>query len=58
MNLVDCYITEIIGEPYFKYDFWFQKVKYDSHGVISETELFDKEKDNLKILTIGFKFLQ
>ena len=32
MNLVDCYVTEIIDEPYFQYDFWWQKVKYNAHG--------------------------
>ena len=57
MNLVECYITEIVGEPYYKFGFWWQKVKYNSYGVIGETELFDKEKLNFKTLKVGFMFL-
>ena len=57
MNLVECYITEIVGEPYFAHNFWWQKVKYNSYGVIGETALFEKDKESFKTLTIGFMFL-
>ena len=57
MNLVECYVTEIIGEPYFKYDMWWIKVKYNSYGVISETELCNKNKNPLLNIAIGFMFL-
>ena len=56
MNLVECYVTEIVGEPYFKYDFWWQNVKYNSYGVIGEAEFFHKEKTHFETIKIGFKF--
>lgn len=56
MNLVKCYVTEIIGEPYFEFGFWWQKVKYDSQGVNGETAFFDKKKSNFKTITVGFEF--
>ena len=56
MNLVECYVTEIIGEPYFEYNFWWQKVKFDSYGVISETSIMHKEKSYFEKVNIGFKF--
>ena len=56
MNLVDCYVTEIIGIPYFEYGFWWQKVKFNSYGVIGETKFFDKEKTSFETIKIGFKF--
>lgn len=57
MNLVDCYVTEIIGEPYFEHGFWWQKVKYDCYGRIAETSFFHKDKSHFKTITVGFKFL-
>jgi hypothetical protein len=44
MNLVDCVVTEVLGNPEFKYSKWFVNVKYNSWGSISETEvMFDTE---------------
>ena len=57
MNLVECYVTKIIGEPYFEYNFWWQKVEYNSYGVIGETSLFHKDKESFKTITVGFMFL-
>lgn len=56
MNLVECYVTEIIGEPYFRSGFWFQKVKYNSYGSVGETTLFDKEKSYFESVDVGFMF--
>lgn len=58
MNLLECHITKMIDEPFFKYGFWWQKVEFDSHGVIGETKLFAKYVEDFKTLTIGFKFYQ
>lgn len=58
MNLVNCYVTELIGEPYFKYGYWHQKVKYKSYGSISETTLYRKKKSDLKEIQIDFEFLE
>lgn len=56
MNLVECYVTEIVGEPYFQSSFWFLQVKYNSYGSIGETTLFDKEKSSLESIDVGFMF--
>lgn len=56
MNLVECYVTEIIGQPYFKNGFWWQKVKYNSYGVIGETAFFYKDKSHFETINVGFKF--
>lgn len=57
MNLVDGFVTEIIGKPYFEYGVWWQKVKYDSYGIISETALYEKYIETLDKIEIGYKFL-
>lgn len=57
MNLVECYVTEIVGEPYYEFGFWWQKIKFNSYGVIEGTELFDKDKSYFETMAIGFKFL-
>lgn len=56
MNLVECCVTEIVGEPYYEFGLWWQKVKYDSYGFIDETELFHKEKSYFETVKVGFKF--
>jgi len=57
MNFVDCHVIELIGEPYFKYDVWWQRVKFIAEGVIGQTDLFRKEKQQLKEINIDYKFL-
>lgn len=57
MNLLDCYVTEIIEEPYFEFGFWWQKVKYESYGIAGETSLYHKNKEFFETIRIGFKFL-
>ena len=56
MNLVKCYVTEIIGEPYFKDDFWWQVVTYETECVIFETAFFSKEKSYFETISVGFEF--
>lgn len=57
MNLVDCYVTEVIGEPYEAYGKWWRKVKYDSYGRISESELMFSTKQEAKQVQVGHQFL-
>jgi len=57
MNLVECYVTEIVGEPYFEFGFWWQKIKFNSHNVIGETALFNKDKSHFETVNVGFMFL-
>lgn len=56
MNLVECYITEIVGKPTFLNGLWYQKVKYISYGTTGETELFCKNPEDFKVLCVNFKF--
>lgn len=57
MNYVDCFVTEILSEPYFEYGFWWLKVKANSYGVEDETTLMRKEKSELENIEIGFSFM-
>ena len=56
MNLLECYVIEKVGEPYFMYDFWWQKVKYECHGSIGESSLFHKDKSHFDTVNVGFMF--
>jgi len=59
MNLVDCYVTELLSEVFKDSNthFYGVKVKFNSYGVESETELyFDTEKEAKKV-KVGYKFL-
>ena len=62
MNVLEHYVTEIIGKPYYndygsgKYRWWL-KVKATCYGQESETTLmFDTEADALRI-DKGYMFL-
>lgn len=62
MNVLEHYVTEVIGKPYYddygsgKYKWWL-KVKATCYGQESETTLmFDTESDALKI-NKGYMFL-
>ena len=57
MNLVDCYVTEIIGEPYFKYGKWNIIVEYNSYGVKGTTVISDFTRSKIDAIDVGFKFL-
>lgn len=57
MNLIDCYVIELIGEPYLEYDVWFLKVKFISQGIEGETLIFNKDKEYFNNVKVGFKFV-
>lgn len=63
MNLIDCYVTKILSNPFPRYNrfnnttYWIVNVEYNSYGVISNTELlFNTQEDALKV-KIGYHFL-
>jgi len=57
MNLIECYVTRVIGNPYCEYGMWGIKVEFNSYGVIGETNIFlDSKAEVLKIKS-GYKFL-
>lgn len=57
MNLVDCIVIEVIGEPVCEFGMWGVKVKYDSYGYISETTIFLDTKEEVLKIKPGYKFL-
>lgn len=57
MNLVDCYVTEILGEPYEAYGKWWRKVKYESWGSPSESKLMFNTKEEAEQVAVGHHFL-
>ncbi|EIK96105.1 hypothetical protein PMM47T1_14135 [Pseudomonas sp. M47T1] len=56
MNLVDCYVTRILGEPYRKFGAWWVDVEYDSWGRISSTQLMFRTKEAALAVTAGHVF--
>lgn len=61
MNLVDCYVTEILSASEFvtmeDVSWWQRKVKYNSYGVIGETVLTFNSKEEADKIKIGHHFL-
>lgn len=52
MNLIDAYVTKIIGVPYKMYDKWFVNVEVDSHGITSlSSPMFGTQEEaaNIKV---------
>ncbi|MEF3306650.1 hypothetical protein [Paenibacillus sp. GYB003] len=64
MNLLDAYVTEVLGTPrfedYYKDEgivWWAVPVKYNSYGVVSETELTFKTREEAEKVKVGYHFL-
>jgi len=57
MNLVDCYVTAILGKPYFKYKKYWLDVEYNSYGQTDVTQLMFNTKAEAEQITVGYKFL-
>lgn len=57
MNLVDCYVTKVLGKPIFKYNHFFVPVEYDSYGRISTTEIMYETLEEAESIEIGYQFL-
>ena len=56
MNLLDAYVTEIVGEPRFQYNKYWIMVKYECLGTSGEFDLmFNNEYEALEI-EVGHKF--
>lgn len=57
MNLLECFVSKITSEPYFKYDKWWIDVDYSCWGSGSSTSLmFDTELE-CKNVSIGHCFM-
>lgn len=62
MNAVDAYVTKVLEPPTFidKYpdvQWWEVGVEYDSYGVLSETKLTFRSKDEANRVCVGYRFL-
>lgn len=62
MNLVDCYVTKILDEPYFlklpnDKEIWVLNVEYDCYGSMQEIGLIFETKEEADKVEIGYKFL-
>lgn len=61
MNLVDCYVTKVLGEPVHRhcYDacWWQVPVEYNSWGTLSKTDLVFKTKEAADKVVEGYHFL-
>lgn len=57
MNLLDCYVTLIVGEPYFAYGKWWVEVEYESWGSKSKSTIMFSCKEDAEGVKIGNHFL-
>ncbi|WP_430316947.1 hypothetical protein [Pseudomonas sp. p1(2021b)] len=56
MNLIDCYVTKILGEPYRKFGHWWVDVEYDSLGSVSKTQLMFRTEGAARAAQVGYHF--
>lgn len=57
MNLVDCYVTKVVSEPYQEYGKWWVKVEANAYGRPSKSTLmFDTKEEAIKV-DVGHHFL-
>lgn len=57
MNLIEHYVTEVLSEPYEKYNAWFVDVKVTCYGHESIQSIYCKTEEDAKNVKIGHMFL-
>jgi len=57
MNLCDCYVTEVLSQPYRKFGNWWVDVSYESWGSTSKTQLKFSTEAGAAAVTVGHHFL-
>lgn len=57
MNLIDCYVTKILGEPYRMFGHWWVEVEHDSWGSASKTKLMFRTEEAARAAKVGHHFL-
>jgi len=57
VNVLDAYVTEILGEPELKYGKWFVRVTADCYGRPTTTELMFDTEAEARSVEIGHHFL-
>ncbi|EKT4568627.1 TPA: hypothetical protein SLP05_004994 [Pseudomonas putida] len=56
MNLIDCYITKILGEPYRELGAGWDHVEYDRWGSTSKTRLMFRTEEAARAAQVGYHF--
>ena len=56
MNLVDCFVTAVLSQPYRKFAKWWVDVSYESWGSPGKTQLMFSTETGAAAVTIGHKF--
>ncbi|WP_167524221.1 hypothetical protein [Pseudomonas juntendi] len=57
MNLIDCYFTKILGEPYRKFGHWWVSAEYESEGRRGKTKLIFRTEEAARAAKVGHHFL-
>lgn len=57
MNLIDAYVTKVIGVPYKMYGKWFVNVEVDSYGVTSTSSPMCGTQEEAANIKVGSKIL-
>ncbi|WP_143524243.1 hypothetical protein, partial [Pseudomonas sp. 382] len=57
MNLIDCYVTKILGEPYRKFGACWVDAEYEAYGRISKTQLMSRTEEAARAAKVGHHFL-
>jgi hypothetical protein len=56
-NLIDCYVTEVLGKPVYVYGRWWVRVRYDCEGVIGTTDVMLSSEEAALKVGVGYHFL-
>lgn len=56
MNLIDAVVTQVLNKPYFKYNYWFVDVEYNSYGRTSKTNVMCSTEEAAKAIKVGYTF--
>lgn len=57
MNLIDCYVSKILSEPYRKLGAWWVDVEYRSGARTNKTQLMFRTEEAAKVASVGHRFL-
>ncbi|MCE1010023.1 hypothetical protein [Pseudomonas monteilii] len=57
MNLIDCYVTKILGEPYRKFGAWWVSVEYTAEGWQGTKEIMFRTEAAARAAAVGYHFL-
>jgi len=56
MNLIDCYVTKILGEPYRKFGAWWVDAEYEAYGRTCKTQLMFRTEEAARAAKVGHHF--